>query len=101
MIIEDKKEITLLESINTVIEENKIETGGAYNEHIIEIEYKNDGDSYYEIKIPFWSQNNYVVKSCLDLINKLINASLGLGTSLYLRDNKFVIHIFESFCDPD
>jgi len=101
MIIEDKKEITLLESINAVIGENKIETGGAYSNHTIEIEYKNDGDSYYEIHISFWSHNDFVVSSCFNLVDKLRNSSLGVGNRIYLRNNKFIVCIFESFCDPD
>lgn len=91
----------LLKRIVRIVNKCTIETGGAMKEHIVDIKYKNDGDSYYKISIPFWSHNQYVVNSCFNLVHRLTSSHIGVGNTIYLRNNKFLIHIFESYCDPD
>lgn len=92
---------SLLKRIIRIVNKCTIETGGAGREHIVGIEYKNDGDSFYEVSIPFWSHNIFVVNTCFNLVHRLTNSHLGVGNRIYLRDNKFLIHIYESYCDPD
>lgn len=77
-----------------------IDTGGSMNQHVVTCTYKDDGDTYYCLHIPVWSNNPHVVQGALDLVNGAFQMS-SERTQLYVRENMFVLHLFISVCDPD
>ena len=89
------------DKIKQFLRKHPVNTGGAINEHKIIIKEIDDGDSYYRLLIPFWSNNEYVVDSVLNLIIELRKENIGLLTQISLREDMFVVDIYESICDPD
>ncbi len=89
------------EEVLEFIRRNQINTGGALNKHEISIDRKDDGDDYFVLKIPFWSNNNYVIDGVLSFLNAVRKESHFIPQSMYVRYDYIEVHIFVSVCDPD
>jgi hypothetical protein len=81
--------------------EHPIDTDGAMNQHVIEKEDGQDGDTFLLAKVPFWPQNEYVVRGVLRLVGDA--AEKGAHVSLYHgdMDQGFSLTFYYSVCDPD
>jgi hypothetical protein len=85
--------------INQFIQNHPIYTGGAITKYKISIKKIDDGDVYYRLTIPFWSHNNYVVYSVFDFINALRKNKTFSSKTIYLKEDKFIVNIYERICD--
>ena len=92
------------DEIEKFIKNHPIKTGGAISEYKITIKEIDDGDVYFSLSIPFWSNNDCVVDSVFDFLNTIRKESKLQPQRIFLRNGEFELHIFQSLeecCDPD
>ena len=76
--------------------------GGASKLWNYSIEEKSDGDVWYRIILPFWSQNSVVAQKVLEIALK---ASKEKDTIVFLKgqglESAIWLNFYVSVCDPD
>jgi len=96
------------DAIHDFIKSHPINTNGALNQYKITQIEKDDGDEWVEICLPFWSNNNHVVKGilkfALDALEQDSNTHIYLdpslaSNSLLWRQIKVLCYLHT--CDPD
>ncbi len=93
-----------IESIQHFLKQFKINTDGAINPYVTsEPVLVDDGDLYYRIDFPFWSQNESVMAGVLTLCNAALEKrGRGMHVGIYLHKvNTVTIDFYVSVCDPD
>jgi len=74
-----------------------ISTCGALNEHRIIIEIKeHDGDSWCKVIIPYWSENECVTRTVLNLA---YHASLLDNVHVYLEPTNIIITFYKGLIE--
>ncbi len=88
-----------IKEVEKFIRENPINTGGAINAYKhSKVKTIDDGDIHYRVRFPFWSNNNYVAKDLISLVQKALDKG---DISVYCERSCMRICFHNHFCDPD